>query len=205
MRCKAPRKGPRRRPVKPIVDDEMAELAAVIAEHKLDNSAENWFRIPWRNGWNAIELAMNANTRVYSTEFNERHADPWLVDVCRDRTTTEDIYWIAQDRLATTITPSSMKRAALRCLQILLAKSDGGGEVYNAILLGPFSSLLPEHVADLVMEYRCRDSIGVSSTLLGDRNDRLRRAFVTAWSRGLYLAAYSLPAATVAGQLKVIK
>jgi hypothetical protein len=86
----------------------------------------------------------------------------------------------------------------------LNAKSDGGGEVYNAILIRPFSRLLPELVEHLVLEHRCQDSIGVSAVLKGDTNDRLRRAFTTAWKRGLYQAAYALPQAT-ASILKVIK
>jgi hypothetical protein len=60
-------------------------------------------------------------------------------------------------------------------------------------------------VADDILEHRCRDSIGTTAVFQGDSNDRQRGAFRTAWSRGLYLAAYSLPAATVKGQLKVIK
>jgi len=194
-RCKTPRKAPRRRPPKPVPpDDEMAELAAVIAEHTLDNNAENWFRLPWRDGWNAVELAMTAAT--------DADADPWLVHTCLKRMAGNDAYEVAQEFMA--MTSSRMMRAALRCLQVLVAKSDGGGEIYNTILLRPFSLVLPETVAHLVMEYRCRDSIGVSPDLQGDGNDRLRRAFVTAWTRGLYLASYSLrPAATT--RLRVIK
>jgi hypothetical protein len=195
MRCKAPRKGPRRRPAKPVIDDEMTELAAMIAEHKLDANAENWLKLPWRDGWNAVEMAGRA-----TADFG----DLWLSDVCRNRRIGPEIYWEAQDRLSMTVTHNPMMRAALRCLQALLAKSDGGGEVYNGILLGPFSSVLPETVADLVLEYRCHDAIGVWPTLIGDKNDRLRRAFATAWSRGLYLAAYSLPPAVIP-KLKVVK
>lgn len=99
-----------------------------------------------------------------------------------------------------------MTRAALRCLQALVAKSDGGGEVYNAILIGPFSTVLPEDVHNLVLEYRCRDSIGTTAELQNDANDRQRRAFSIAWKRGLYHAAYSLPPAVKpAGKLAVVK
>lgn len=170
----------------------------MIAEHKLDSNAENWFKLPWRNGWNAIDLALHVAQ-------NETELEPWLSTVCRNRSTGQDVYWTAQDLLSTTVTPNRMMRAALRCLQILIANSDGGGEVYNAILLGPFSTILPERVNDLVMEYRCRDSIGVSAVLRGDGSDRLRRAFTIAWKRGLYHAAYSLPMAPPTSPLQVIK
>jgi hypothetical protein len=176
----------------------MAQLAAVIAEYTLDNNAANWFKLPWRDGWNAIELAERAADRT-----GDVTDDGWLHAVCDCRLMGPDVYWIAQDRLSPVTTPCGLLRAGLRCLQVMLAKSDGGGEVYNAILLGAFSSRSPEIMMDLVLEYRCRDSIGTTAVLCGDRNDRLRRAFTTAWKRGLYLAAYSLPPATVV--LKVAK
>jgi hypothetical protein len=172
----------------------MAELAAVIAEYTLDNNAENWFRMPWRDGWNAVELAVSAIVDVTP--------DWWLIEKCEKRIIGSDTYEVAQEFMG--LTPSRMTRAALRCLQVLVAKSDGGGEIYNAILLRPFAAVYPESVADFVLEYRCRDSIGTTSELKGDANDRLRRAFATAWRRGLYLASYSLPPATTR-QLKVIK
>ncbi|MGH7179934.1 MAG: hypothetical protein ACREJC_21335 [Tepidisphaeraceae bacterium] len=193
MRCKSSgRKGPKRPPPKDAVpDDELTELAAVIAEHSLDNNAENWFSIPWRDGWNAVELAAAV-----------AEPDSWLRDVCQNRRTEQDVYWEAQDRLA--LMPSKMSRAALRCLQILIAKSDGGGEVYNAILLAPFSVLLPENVDRLVRDYRCHDSIGLYPKPQGDEHDRLRRAFSIAWDRGLYHAAYSLPRVSLT-RLSVVK
>jgi hypothetical protein len=172
----------------------MTELAVVLAEYSLDNNAYGWFRLPWRNGWNAIELAMQATLKLESGLCESSQRD-WLLSVCQYRAIDQETYWIAQDQLSTT--PSPMMRAALRCLQVLIAKSDGGGEVYNAILVNRFEALLPEQVADLILEHRCRDSIGVSAELNGDRNDRLRRAFTIAWKRGLYMAAYSLPPVTL--------
>jgi hypothetical protein len=125
------------------------------------------------------------------------------MNICRQRSISQDSYWIADELLSTELTPDRMLRASLRCLQVLIANSDGGGMVYNSILLGPFSGLTPSTVADTVLQYRCRDSIGVFPMLQGDGNDRLRRAFSIAWKRGLYMAAYSLPPATVRGQLKL--
>ena len=76
---------------------------------------------------------------------------------------------------------------------------------YNAILIPAFVDADPEQVADDIMEHRCRDSIGTTAVFQGDSNDRQRGAFRTAWLRGLYIAAYSLPPATVKGQIKVVK
>lgn len=188
MRCKT-RKGPKRPPPKiDHLDEEIAELASVISEYEIDNNAYGWFILPWRDGWNAVELAF-----ACASEAGEVEDDEWLAAVIRDRWADQDVYWKAQDRLAWGSTPNKLIRAAYRCLQVLIARSDGGGVVYNEILLGPFSELLPEKVEDRVLEYRCRDSINVSSKLAGDVNDRQRRAFTIAWKRGLYMAAYSIP------------
>jgi hypothetical protein len=167
----------------------MAELAAVIAEYSLDNNAGGWFRPAWRNGWNAIELATAAS--------NEKGgALGWLNETCKTRVpelAMSMTYELAGQFMNDAQTP--MLRAALRCLQILVANSHGGGEVYNSILVDPFAMALPEDVFDLVLEYRCRDSIGTTAQFQGDLNDRLRRAFTTAWKRGLYVASYALPPA----------
>jgi hypothetical protein len=204
-KCKSPRKGikrAQRRPQAADRDGELDELASVIAEYSLDNNAGGWFRPAWRDGWNAVELA---STIAYRDERCEPTFGGWLRTVCTHRSDDHETYWRAQDLLATS--PSPMFRAAFRCLQILIAKSAGGGEVYNAILVGPVSRMLPEAVYDLVLEYRCRDSIGTTAQLAGDINDRQRRAFTIAWKRGLYQAAYALPPAIKhdVGKLTIVK
>jgi hypothetical protein len=192
MRCKTPRKGPRRTP--PRLDPELENLASVIAEYELDNNAYGWFRMPWRDGWNAIGLA-----HAVDVEYR------WLEDVLRDRSTEPSLYWQSEEQLADA-THYPMRRAALRCLQVLLANSSGGGHVYNNILIPAFLHADPEVVSDDILEFRCRDSIGTTAVLKGDANDRQRAAFRTAWSRGLYMVAYSLPPATQStGKLTVIK
>lgn len=207
MACRTPRKGPRRPPRKDRggEDSELDELASVLIEHTLDQNARGWFRLPWRNGWNTVELALEAaNLEALrgDTLVEHQHAD-WLTQVIHAKDRSQPIYWEAQDLLAPHRT-SRMFRAALRCLQVLIAESHGGGEVYNAILLPPFESNLPEDVTDLVLTARCRDSIGVGPHTAGDGNDRLRRAFMTAWKRGLYHAAYALPPAKTSNKLSVV-
>ncbi len=202
-KCRAPRKGIKRPPRRPRAadhDGELAELASALAEYSLDNNAHGWFRPSWRDGWNAVELATRAGVG-----FSHDEASTWLEEIYNRRNAHPSVYWTAQDLLASNIS-TKMIRAALRCLQALIANSHGGGEVYNAILVGPFSERLPEEVFDLVLEYRCRDSIGTTAQLQGDTNDRQRRAFSIAWNRGLYLAAYSLPPAVkLVGKLTVVK
>lgn len=205
-KCKSPRKGIKRPPRRPQAadrDGELDELASVIAEYSLDNNAGGWFRPAWRDGWNAVELA---TTVAYRDEDNPTFGG-WLRTVCMFRHDDIETYWRAQDLLMLSPSQSPLFRAALRCLQILIAKSDGGGEVYNAILIQPFSRMLPEQAYDHVLEYRCRDSIGTTAQLAGDINDRQRRAFTIAWKRGLYQAAYALPPAIKhdVGKLTIVK
>lgn len=191
-KCRGERKGIKRPPRRPQASDndhELVELASVLNEYSLDNNARGWFRPAWRDGWNAVELAASAST-----------ADEiaWLRTLCQDHRMSPpaaDLYYRAEEQLAIMRwqTPGDSRgRAALRCLQVLVANSDGGGEVYNSILFGPFSEMLPEDVSELVLEHRCRDSIGTTAQLQGDGNDRQRRAFTIAWKRGLYLAAYAI-------------
>lgn len=182
-----PRKAKKRSSIRPKVEDhELAELASVLAEYTLDNNAGGWFRPPWRDGWNAVKLATTA------CEDNGELELAFLRGACTRalQPNSNEIYEIAGDYWATAA--DKMLRAALRCLQVLIAKSDGGGEVYNAILITPFAERLPEDVFDLVLEHRCRDSIGTTAVLQGDINDRQRRAFSIAWKRGLYIAAYAI-------------
>jgi hypothetical protein len=202
-----PRRGPRKLPVKaPPINQELADLAAVIAEHTLDNNAYGWFRTPWRDGWNAVELAHDLPGQHVRNSWSVTEAT-WLGRLMltdpqahERRLWGNEMYWMAEDELRDTMDP--MMRAALRCLQVLVANSSGGGHAYNAILIPAFLHVNPAGVVDDILERRCHDSIGTTARLQGDPNDRLRGAFRTAWSRGLYLAAYSLPPATVAGQMR---
>lgn len=195
MACRTTRKGPRRPAAKaPPVDQELVELASVIAEYSLDNNAFGWFQVPWRDGWNAVGLACT---------LSQIEPPSWLYKAIDTRNIEPSMYWLAEEQLADCTDP--MLRAALRCLQVLIANSSGGGHAYNAILIPPFTGLDPERITDTIMEWRCRDSIGTTVQFQGDANDRQRGAFRAAWRRGLYLAAYSLPPATVRGQMKVYK
>jgi len=206
-KCKTPgRRKPRRaapRAQQHGLDDDLAELAAVIAEFQLDNNVHGWFRPAWRDGWQAIELAWSSWGSLgwgIPTEY-EQEISHWLFSMLARRTVTTDVYERAGDLIETLPSIGDMRRskyliAAFRCYQILIANSSGGGEVYNDVLKKAFDGIEIEEplgYAEHILEYRCRDAIGTTAQLQGDANDRLRRAFRTAWQRGLYLAAYSLP------------
>lgn len=204
-KCKTPgRKGPKRQPAardrKPAkLDDEMLELASVISEFQLDNNVFGWFRPPWRNGWCAVELAFEAWLllfRATSTEVSQGVGRYFKVVVDRKLTSNESYMQASDDLTALSLhggDGAQMLMAAIRCYQVFLANSSGGGEVYNEILKRAFDSLDPIGIEDLILDWRCLDAIGTTPSLRQDANDRLRRAFITAWRRGLYLAAYSLP------------
>jgi len=82
--------------------------------------------------------------------------------------------------------------AALRCLQVTISNSSGGGEAYNVILMRALTELPVNLVEAHVLEWRCYDAIGTTAFLQGDLYDRRRRAFKIAWERGLFLAAYAI-------------
>lgn len=186
--------------VRPEIDEDLHTLASVIAEYQLDDNAYGWFRPPWKDGRNAALLA--AHTAYTSTVYDGvRHSEESAAFALIRSDWDENAYELA-GTLYTFFVQSKMNTntarllgAALRCMQLKIARSDGGGAVYNEILIPMFLPLEPRAVADLMLEHRCLDSIGTTAQLQGDRNDRQRSAFRIAWQRGLYLAAYAIPRA----------
>jgi hypothetical protein len=181
------------------IDNELAQLAEVLAEMQLDNTAYGWFRPPWRNGHNAARLCSIAAFLAW----DHHEPESTLVHNARrliDSPTTADTYEQAGDQYRQLAFPKTgntfrLLATGLRCLQIHLANSHGGGVVYNELLIPAFLPIEPSVVDHVVLEWRCVDSIGTTHMLQGDRNDRQRAAFTTAWRRGLYLTAYALPPA----------
>lgn len=188
--AKQPRRKPPKRKVseKPVaIDDELSELAAVIDQHRLDQNAEGWFEIPWRDGWNATDLAYHAFERL--TVGND-HLE--LTKILGERKLSAELYWRASEEITNNnaLGSSRFLYAAWRCLQVLVSNSSGGGVVYNDILRRAFRGY--DGLEDIVLMHRMRDALGVHSVMDGGTMDRARGAFRIAWKRGLYHAAYSI-------------
>lgn len=192
------RKPPKRKqPVEvdePTADKELVELALMIDEYKLNKNAEGWFTLPWRDGFNAAGLAIAVWQRTVS-QVPRPEINAYLRVI--PRILVRDRSHLTYEMIDEVLTGGhhhagfAPARIGLRCAAISIARSDGGGHVYNDLFkqydLGP--------TEDEVIRYRCMDATGISPGFLGDVNDRLRRAFVIAWQRGLYHAAYALPQA----------
>jgi hypothetical protein len=211
---KDPTRKAKRKPRKaPRIDDDLVQLAEVLAEYSLDNTAYGWFRLPWRNGRHAVALARQAASEVsgeisgkalfeiheFLDEFVYLTDSAWIIDGTWASYKNEmyeragQLYrGLIQPKIDTD--PARLLSAALRCSQLYIANSHGGGSGYNEILIPAFLPIEPALVEKHVLEHRCRDAIGASSQLYGDAKDRERRAFTTAWQRGLYFAAYSIKA-----------
>lgn len=208
--AKKPFRKPKRRAPYVVVhewdakDPALAELAEVIAENTLECNASGWFELPWRDGWNAAELALRGweRNRGENEDSGLKAIEARLVKWTReDRFVSPSIYEQAQADLGTcsAIYVLGDRRrylmSSLRCVQLVIANSHGGGRVFNDVLKLAFVDNDPNWIADIVREYRCLDAIGVKFEQDNTINDRLRRAFKTAWDRGLFHAAYSLPQA----------
>ena len=186
------RKPPRRARPRTLPDRSLIELAEALATNVHDDDPHGWLRLPWNNGWHAVELAREI------AELTDRHAgfrDPMRL-LCSQRVVTSEVYDEAGRLAALAYGTGPAYYVALRCLQMLIANSDGGGHVYNAWLLPVLLRLTDEELGPTsvaVRTWRCHDAIGTGPNLRGNLHDPLRRAFVTAWTRGLYQAAYSLP------------
>jgi hypothetical protein len=202
MGQKDPSRRSKRRAHKPTLDDELMELASVLADYQLDNNAFGWFRPPWRNGLNAAGLCNLAAFTLWD------HHEPESALVHNARKLTDSIvqghkigaYAEAGELYNRLVFPRGgmtfrLLATGLRCAQLHLANSHGGGHVYNELLIPEFLGVDPATVEAIILEWRCRDAIGTTHHLQRDHNDRQRSAFTIAWRRGLYLAAYSLPPA----------
>lgn len=189
--AKQPQRKPpkRKRSERPQLDEDLSELAAVLDEHRLENNAEGWFKLPWRDGWNAADLA-------YATYLHHSpgSSDAYLAEALARRVPSAPLYWTVTEKLTGMSTDGGWRfiYAAFRCVQVLIANSSGGGEVYNDLLRRALRGLDDEHTEAFVLHHRMRDALGVPSSMDGGTMDRARRAFAIAWRRGLYHAAYSI-------------
>ena len=196
------KRAPKREPVEA---DDLTELAELISEYKLDNNAEGWLLLPWRSGWSVVALCLAIDMKLRGHVIYGAGA-PADVDTslrvwAATREITSNVYFAADNLREGLKDTSPALGCALRCVQVMIARSDGGGAVYNDILKPLFHRLRSfMHVlAPAVMDARCRDAIGVGPNLMNDADDRRRRAFKIAWERGLYHAAYAIPPATKEG------
>ncbi len=187
----------------PVLDDpELIELAAVLADYQLDNNAYGWFRPAWRDGECAIGLAVSA--AQHADVFDglnlalERETVMLLDEAPRDAWTYEKAGELYREFVQPKINTNTARlfAAALRCLQLKIANSHGGGAVYNEILIPAFLPIKPNLVEGIVLDFRCLDALGVTRHLNNTGADRQRAAFTIAWRRGLYLAAYSIQPVT---------
>lgn len=188
------RKGPKRKqPRETKLDNDLVDLITLLDEHRGETSVKGWLSVPWRDGWHAARLALDIAAECGTEEF-KRVKDTWehLKEILRDDVRTLAVY-ARLDEILHTIrwshaTPAL--RAAARIMQVVIAKSDGGGEVENAIL-EPIISGLDE---PWMLYHRMCDALGIrSATMLTPTLARRKKAFETAWKRGLFRVAYALP------------
>lgn len=177
------RKAPKRAPAKPRLDADLAELALMLDEQRLDRCAAGWFSVPWLDGWNAVRLAFDAAgaTNEVASEL------VWIGEWITRTVISADAYWIAGDALESK-TLARFTRAAMRAYQVLVAHSDAGGEAYNQILAPVFEIHPPERFVEMITHHRMHDALGDDAR----NNQRRASAFMIAWRRGLYKAAYAL-------------
>jgi hypothetical protein len=184
------RKGPKRVPAKaPKIDPELAQIAQLLDEHRLETNATGWFKLPWRNGYFATALALevfdcaaerDAITIPSALSDARHHIQKMTYEELDDLRHGMPIYHFL----------SRYIRGAIRCRQLLLSKSDGGGYGYNDVL----RVAVGDHVGEEQMiEWRARDALNV---LPADRStqawESARKTFELAWKRGLYHAAYAI-------------
>lgn len=194
---KRARKGPKRKPAKePIIDDDLRRIAEMLDEHRTETNAVGWFSLPWKNGECAMRLALVVYQREtlssvsIPTALSEAAADLWNVGFGIGGLTYEDLDDYRY-KLPISHHLSPFIHAAIRCRQLQLSKSDGGGHVYNDVLFPKIGGLVTE---DDMITWRAKDALMPPGDLWRTSQawERARKTFELAWKRGLYHAAYAI-------------
>lgn len=189
-----------------VRDADLSELWDVLAEIKQTNS----WTIPWIDGVNAIELAMQlvrvttSGKPLKSQSREETAVIDFVLDWIAARQKEDDKnpasqedYWQFQEYLSmldgrTHYACDHFLRVAVRCAQLEIADSSGGGNGFNT-QFDRVRQHFPQEAERLIRAARCKDALGFSAEF--DQNperDRRRRAFYTAWDRSLYQVAYAV-------------
>lgn len=191
------------RPFRDAPPDFEPEKGDDVMQVLLDCSAdeiEEWFRVPWRDGRNAIRLCLDAALFKFAAGPDSTTALLWLTDlVGRTRETLTTVDYNEAERLAGELSRSSTAAdvflgAAMKIAANWIANSDGGGYVPNVYLTGAFWPFLRDGSLDdswaiaLVGKHRAHD-LGLDWMAARDpdhtfrwlwMNQRYRLAFVVA-------------------------
>lgn len=181
---------------------DLEELWLVLAEAKETNS----WGVPWNRGTNAIALGLDLARQEWDCErihaISEIHREKLSVVEAIQHFLAHpngdtQTYWTMQDHLSrldgsTFGLGDRLLRIAVRMVQLYHANSHGGGVAYNTLLI-PVWDQLDVSSARLLRRHRCADALDIDPDFTQvPIDDRLRRAFYTAWDRGLYQVAYAV-------------
>jgi hypothetical protein len=196
------RKAKRKAPREYEIDDDLAELASVLDDNRTVYNLQGWLSVPWRSGFCAARVPLDiwdawadhkaprlANTLRLLLQGSD--IDPAVYETAEEVIAEAGVLHYGGDRWARLI------QTAGRCIQLQIARSSGGGCVYNDVLRTSLEIVdrrgESQDLTEIMLNARCLDAIGTVAQLQNNAFDRERRAFVIAWKRGLYQAAYSIP------------
>lgn len=194
-----PRK-PRKTPPRPRPKDR-ADLITVLMEQTAPSTPEAWFEAPWKNGHNAIHLAI----ALAGETTDRQHEVADFLSFEYQRLSPGSAYWHAsrlrEVALAEAGVSDASAMALARAAEMFLkwiSNSDGGGLIYNHHLreICEYSLSRGETLEWLdgeVLLWRRRDALGCppNTTMPQDAQTMRRlRAFETAWKAGLFRVAF---------------
>ena len=178
---------------------ETFDVFALLAEDVEPHAPEGWFKLPWRDGRQAIDLITHLLRGTYGCQMTSDEAEQ-VSDVATLDVTDPDLYWrceaLREDvvRINTPSSTAELMLMRLRMLQLYTSNSHGGGHGYNAVFLRGWHKLDARAVAPaerLVEHYRMFDALGVEGSL-ANVSPRRQQAFAAAWRAGMFRAAYAL-------------
>lgn len=170
------------------------EMVAAFLDRVTVNEVEDWFTEPWRDGRNAVRLALTVIPSArHKASDEDLVAHAWLFEVlAKDHSalTSED-YQRANDlkyevSRAGNVRYSSMTYAALEIYANWIARSDGGGVVPNIHLNTAFARAIWDGELD---EREAHEDVGLWRSVdagidwrrIGDGSEEGKRAATHRW------------------------
>lgn len=196
---------PPRRPRKPVhrpAPREQDDLIALLLEQTVPSTPAAWFESPWKDGRNAIRLAVTLAEPIPAT----LHSPRAFLLICLDgEVMNSTAYWqaskfrntIRADAFADPCSAVALERA-MEMYMRWASRSDGGGLGYNMHLSSICEYMLEhgrqlEEIEPIVRKGRQRDFVGVAfddPEPADEQMQRRLRAFETAWKAGLFKVAF---------------
>jgi hypothetical protein len=176
------------------------DLRELLEEQAVPSTPEAWFEARWNIGLNAIRLGIDLVEETMTDPSTTEAITAIRKLIEGERIFTDALYWPAQDMKDEfrALKDGEIVIGPLDMIQKLSARSDGGGEVYNQILLRMCNVFLAsgggaDKIEPIVRRWRARDFVKLvpDQAEPGDPATQKRiRTFEHFWQKRLFRFAF---------------